>query len=160
MPLTDAKIKALKPKAKPYKVADFDGLYLLVNPTGSKLWRFKYRVAGLFAPNDPLIPSTAMTSSLEEGFQTDGLSREHWKTTSPLRQIFADAFTETGLPAYTPHRFRDMLVREMFDRDLSIVEFRAWSLSLGHENPQTTLTIYGTLSLHEMERIIRPETQS
>ena len=41
--LSDAKIRALKPKEKPYKQADFDGLFLLVNPGGSKLWRFKYR---------------------------------------------------------------------------------------------------------------------
>ena len=41
--LSDAKIRALKPKEKPYKQADFDGLYLLIKPNGSKLWRFKYR---------------------------------------------------------------------------------------------------------------------
>ena len=32
----------VKPKDKPYKLADSGGLYLLVNPTGSKLWRLKY----------------------------------------------------------------------------------------------------------------------
>ena len=41
--LSDARIRALKPTEKPYKKADFDGLYLLVKPNGSKLWRFKYR---------------------------------------------------------------------------------------------------------------------
>ena len=41
--LSDARIRTLKPKEKPYKQADFDGLYLLVKPNGSKLWRFKYR---------------------------------------------------------------------------------------------------------------------
>ena len=46
MPLTDLKIKNLKPKDKPYKVSDFDGLYVLVNPNGSRLWRFKYRLNG------------------------------------------------------------------------------------------------------------------
>jgi len=44
--LTDAKIRALKPRAKAYKQADFDGLYLYVTVTGSKLWRFKYRHKG------------------------------------------------------------------------------------------------------------------
>ncbi|MFC3614758.1 tyrosine-type recombinase/integrase [Lutimaribacter marinistellae] len=44
--LSDARIRALKPKEKPFKQADFDGLYLLVNPNGSKLWRFKYRWFG------------------------------------------------------------------------------------------------------------------
>lgn len=41
--LTDRAIKAAKPKAKPYKLSDGLGMYLLVNPAGSKLWRFKYR---------------------------------------------------------------------------------------------------------------------
>ncbi|MEO0400632.1 MAG: integrase arm-type DNA-binding domain-containing protein [Pseudomonadota bacterium] len=41
--LTDLKIKSLRPKAKPYKVADGGGLYILVGPKGSKLWRLKYR---------------------------------------------------------------------------------------------------------------------
>lgn len=46
MPLTDSAIKTAKPKDKPYKLSDAQGLYLLVNPNGSKLWRLKYRVAG------------------------------------------------------------------------------------------------------------------
>jgi integrase len=44
--LTDKAIKALKPEPKPYKVADSLGLYLLIQPNGSRLWRFKYRFAG------------------------------------------------------------------------------------------------------------------
>jgi len=46
MTLSDVKIRNLKPKPKTYKVADFDGLYIAVNPSGSKLWRFKYRLGG------------------------------------------------------------------------------------------------------------------
>ncbi len=46
MPLSDAAIRKTKPVLKPFKLADSGGLYLLVNPTGSKLWRWKYRVQG------------------------------------------------------------------------------------------------------------------
>lgn len=109
----------------------------------------------LFTPNDPMFPKTAMRSDLAEGFKVDGLSREHWQTTAPLRRIFDEAFTSAGLPPFTPHRFRDMIVKEMYDRDLSIEEFKAWSLSLGHESAMTTLTSYGKLSLHDMLRLIR-----
>ena len=35
-----------KPKDKPYKLSDGGGLYLLVNPNGSRYWRLKYRIAG------------------------------------------------------------------------------------------------------------------
>lgn len=44
-PLTDSAIKAAKPKEKPYKLTDGQGLYLEVMPNGSKLWRLKYRHA-------------------------------------------------------------------------------------------------------------------
>lgn len=47
MALTDTAIRNSKPKAKPYKVTDSQGLYLLVNPKGSKLWRLKYRMNGV-----------------------------------------------------------------------------------------------------------------
>jgi hypothetical protein len=46
MPLSDLKIKKAKPREKPYKLADGGGLYLLVKPNGSKLWRQKYRYHG------------------------------------------------------------------------------------------------------------------
>ncbi len=43
MPLTALGVKNAKPKAKPYKIADEKGPYLVVTPGGSKLWRFDYR---------------------------------------------------------------------------------------------------------------------
>ena len=46
VPLTDTACRAAKPSAKPFKLADERGLYLLVPPTGSKLWRFNFRFAG------------------------------------------------------------------------------------------------------------------
>lgn len=46
MPLTDTAIRNAKPKAKPYKLTDEKGLFLLVQPSGGKLWRFKFRVDG------------------------------------------------------------------------------------------------------------------
>ncbi len=46
MPLSDVQIRNLKPREKPYKVSDFEGLYLLVTSAGSKLWNVKYRLHG------------------------------------------------------------------------------------------------------------------
>src|SRR5271157_5810006 len=46
MPLTDTKIKNAKPQAKPYKLADERGLFLLVHPNGSRYWRWKFRAGG------------------------------------------------------------------------------------------------------------------
>ncbi|TWT23596.1 tyrosine-type recombinase/integrase [Luteimonas marina] len=46
MPLTEAKLKALKPAAAVYRVADAGGLCIEVTSGGSKLWRYRYRVNG------------------------------------------------------------------------------------------------------------------
>jgi integrase len=43
MPLTDIACKTAKPKDRPYKIFDLGGLFLFVTPSGSKLWRMKYR---------------------------------------------------------------------------------------------------------------------
>ncbi|MCF6766193.1 tyrosine-type recombinase/integrase [Thiotrichales bacterium 19S3-7] len=46
MPLTIAQLKSLQPKEKQYKLTDEKGLYILIKPTGSLLWRFDYRFDG------------------------------------------------------------------------------------------------------------------
>ena len=44
--LSDTRIKKAAPAERDYKLADEKGLYLLVRPSGGKLWRLKYRIAG------------------------------------------------------------------------------------------------------------------
>jgi integrase len=46
MPLSDTGVRLAKPREAAYKLADERGLFLLVQPTGGKLWRFKYRFDG------------------------------------------------------------------------------------------------------------------
>ena len=46
MPLSHFDIQNAKSEAKSYKLADGGGLFLLVQPNGSKLWRLKYRHLG------------------------------------------------------------------------------------------------------------------
>ena len=46
-PLTDTKVRTIKPAEKPKKIFDGGGLFLLVTPTGGKLWRLKYRFGGI-----------------------------------------------------------------------------------------------------------------
>jgi integrase len=43
IPLTDMKVQKAKSKDKPISLFDGGGLYLLITPSGGKLWRFKYR---------------------------------------------------------------------------------------------------------------------
>jgi integrase len=46
MALTDIKVRSVKPDSKPQKLFDSGGLFLLVNPSGGKWWRLKYRFDG------------------------------------------------------------------------------------------------------------------
>ena len=46
MAFTDTSARNAKPGTKPRKLAVEGGLYLLVQPNGSKLWRYKYRYGG------------------------------------------------------------------------------------------------------------------
>ncbi|MFC7703767.1 tyrosine-type recombinase/integrase [Plastorhodobacter daqingensis] len=46
MPLSDVACRNAKPADKPRKMSDGDGLYLQVQPSGSKLWRMNYRFEG------------------------------------------------------------------------------------------------------------------
>ncbi|GEM18348.1 tyrosine-type recombinase/integrase [Gluconobacter oxydans] len=44
--LTDVQLRRIAPKGKAYKLADAGGLFILVQPNGSRLWRMKYRFGG------------------------------------------------------------------------------------------------------------------
>jgi Arm DNA-binding domain len=46
MPIKETQARSALPSEKSYKLADGGGLFLLVQPSGSKLWRMKYRFAG------------------------------------------------------------------------------------------------------------------
>ncbi len=46
MPLTDTRIRTAKRARKPYKITDSAGLHLEVRPSGARLWRLRYRIAG------------------------------------------------------------------------------------------------------------------
>lgn len=46
MPLAEIALRKLKPGSKPFKLFDKEGLFMLVQPNGRKLWRFKYRFLG------------------------------------------------------------------------------------------------------------------
>ena len=48
MGLTAVAVKAAKGRAKQYKMADSDGLYLLVKPNGGRFWRMNYRFRGFY----------------------------------------------------------------------------------------------------------------
>jgi integrase len=44
--LTDTKLRALKPRESVYRIADSGGLCVEIRPTGTRLWRYRYRYTG------------------------------------------------------------------------------------------------------------------
>jgi len=44
--LTDTQVRGVKPGERPRRIADRDGLYLQVDPSGGRYWRFNYRCKG------------------------------------------------------------------------------------------------------------------
>lgn len=58
-PLSDVKVRTAKPYETEYKIFGGDGLFLLVTPSGGKLWHFKYR----FVNKERKLPS-ALTRKL------------------------------------------------------------------------------------------------
>lgn len=44
--LTDSALRSLKPKEKLYSIADRDGMYVTIQPSGTIVFRFDYRLNG------------------------------------------------------------------------------------------------------------------
>jgi len=108
-----------------------------------------------YGPHDPLFPQTKLGHNEMQFFTPVGLKRKHWKSTESMRKIFKKAFSNAGFEPYTPHRFRNMIVSQMYQRDMSDKERKAWSQNLGHKSLQTTYQYYGQLSVEEQGKAIR-----
>ncbi|MBR7618120.1 site-specific integrase [Phenylobacterium sp. 20VBR1] len=103
----------------------------------------------LFGPDDPVFPATRIGLDPMGQFQATGFGRDHWALANPVRAIFRKAFEAAGLPYFYPHSLRRTLMRLAYDLELSPRELKAWSQSLGHESPLTSLGSYGALSREE-----------
>jgi Integrase len=99
MALTDLKIRRSKPDTKAYKVADSGGLYIEVRPTGSKLWRYRYRIAGkenVFALGEyPEVSLSDARTARDEAkaLVKQGIHPAHVRQAEKLNNIAAGANT-------------------------------------------------------------------
>ena len=123
MALTDAKIRNAKPTDKPIKLTDAGGLYLDVRPTGTKLWRYRYRIAGkenLFAVGEypALSLAEARTKRAEaRELVKRGIHPSHERQATRLMTHSANANTfeavgrewiEKKKPTWTPYYLRQV----------------------------------------------------
>jgi integrase len=121
--LTDAKIRNTRPSAKPIKLTDGSGLYLEVRPTGTKLWRYRYRIAGkenLFAVGDyPALGLAEARALRAEARQLvkQGIHPAHNRQAARLATHAANAnsfeavareWIEKKKPTWTPYYLRQV----------------------------------------------------
>ena len=118
-------------------------------------WVSYLRESKLWGNDDPLFPATCIVLSTTRQFEAAGLTRNHWSSASPIREIFREAFTRAGLPYFNPHSFRNTLVQLGQDVCKSPEEFKAWSQNLGHEKTLTTFLNYGQVAYQRQGEIMR-----
>ena len=109
----------------------------------------------LWGNDDPLFPATVVALGPTLQFQVSGLGRVHWRTPSPIRKIFREAFNNAGLPYFNPHSFRKTLAQLGLSRCQTAEQFKAWSQNLGHEKVLTTFVNYGEVACQRQGEIIR-----
>lgn len=117
-------------------------------------WYEYLKTVLLFGNDAPLFPKTKMALDENDCFKVAGLSREFWANATPVRDIFKAAFQAAGLPYYSPHTFRHMLMQVAYQRKLTPAQLKAWSQNLGHESLLTSLTSYGNLPLEMQGQLI------
>ena len=86
------------PRGKPYKLADGDGMYLLVHPSGAKYWRLKYRHAGIervYAMG--VFPEVTLAEAREQRDRARAWLREGKDPTIERRVVKAAATAEQAL---------------------------------------------------------------
>jgi integrase len=100
MPLTDTKIKQAKPADKAYSLADGQGLYLDVRPTGAKIFRYRYWInpkkAGIYTVGE--YPQVTLADARKERERVrdlvkQGLNPNQEKKADKLRKHIAGADT-------------------------------------------------------------------
>ena len=118
-------------------------------------WVNSLKEQKLWGNDDPLFPMTDVGINENKQFGVIGLKRIHWRTTTPICNIFREAFHNAGLPYFNPHSFRDTLVNLGEKICKSPEDFKAWSQNLGHEKVMTTFFSYGQVAEHRQGEIIK-----
>lgn len=118
-------------------------------------WVTELREKMGYSDEDPVFPKTCLGHDDNQGFVASGLKPECWSTTTPVREIFSEAFERVGLPYYNPHSFRHTLMHMFAERPLTPIQLKAFSQNLGHENVYTTLNSYCPVDPHMQGKVLK-----
>ncbi len=118
-------------------------------------WVNYLRDERLWGNDDPLFPSTDVKQGKNKTFEAVDIKKEHWKTASPIRKVFKEAFEGAGLTYFNPHSFRKTLVGLGEKLCQTPEEFKAWSQNMGHEGVLTTFFSYGEVQPTRQSEILK-----
>jgi integrase len=109
-----------------------------------------------YSLTDPLFPATELgqVSAQHIAFEVKGVSKHFWSNTGPMRKIFQERSKQTGMPYFSPHKFRHFLINEVQKHISSIEQLKALSQNMGHENMGTTFHGYGAISSGRVSEIV------
>lgn len=100
-------------------------------------------------PNAPLFPKTLLVSNRETmSFEAQGLSKEHWATAQPVRDICKNAFEAVNIPYFHPHLFRNAVGKWAL-KNCTQYEYKALSQNFVHDHAMTTYNSYSNLTEDE-----------
>lgn len=99
MSLSDTRIRNSKARSRPYRLSDGRGLYIEVKPSGSRLWRYRYRLAGkegMFAIG--AYPDISLAEARDERdaaakLVKSGVHPSHHRRTKRLQAAYQNANT-------------------------------------------------------------------
>ncbi len=109
-------------------------------------WISELRTQYHFSDSDPLFPKTRVGVGASRHFEALGIDQAPWSNPSSAAKIFKQAFTDAGLPPFSPHRVRDTLAELSKDHCRTPEDYKAWSQNMGHDDVLTTFRSYGSVA--------------
>jgi len=131
MPLSDTTVRMAKPRPKPYRLADANGLYVEIAPNGSRYWRLKYRFDGkekrlalgvypvvslAKAREDALEARRLLGDGLDPSARKKERVREAKLANSNSFEAVAREWHEIMRPKWTPHHAKNII--ESLEQDI------------------------------------------
>lgn len=134
MPLTDLKIRSLKPEDKSRRYTDGGNLFVEVRPSGSKLWRYAYKFDGkqklmaLGSYPEVSLPKARQKRTEASALLIDGID--------PMQQAKVDKLEQKALTEHTFSALADELLEKNRKEGLAetTLSKKSWLLGIANED--------------------------
>jgi len=108
-----------------------------------------------FKGNDPIFPAMKLGHQGNvKTFKAVEVKPEFLRSASHIYKIFEESFINANLEPYSPHKFRHTAIDLALEKCQNGKQLKAISQIFGHENIQTTISVYAQLPEKEVKSII------